>query len=68
MDAPALHPCCQKIFDDQDLVNYEFFWILCKWKVLLQTYRHSYTLQRCVITMGKYTKMSKNLPHLQTVN
>jgi len=21
---------------------YDFFWILCKWKVLLQIYRHSY--------------------------
>jgi len=31
----------------------DFVWILCKWKVLLQTYRHNYTTQRYVITMGK---------------
>ena len=29
----APHTIRQKVFDDQDLVPYELFWILCKWKV-----------------------------------
>src|SRR6218665_1533996 len=45
------HPYRQEIFNG--LILCELVWILCNWKVLLQTYRHSYTVQRCVITMGK---------------
>jgi len=35
------------------------FLVLCIWKVLLHTYSHSYTLQRCVITMEKYKSWAK---------
>ena len=60
------HPCRQKIFDGKDLVLYELLWILsflCKWKspiTDLQAYIGLYTLQRCVITMGKLETLSKN--------